>query len=171
MDERTLRLGYDPRPHIRRWLGNPLPPVDAPLALTPERRRIAECVYWQGPAWQILRNGVCYLHLVMDHGRMDDARHTLLDIEDHLWIRALNEARPGMISRGAFFLWSRVFAMDPLDSPHDWAASRHMHDVHPWAGLSRKRRYEIAEREHHARKSPRAHVLRDGGWTNQATRP
>ena len=147
-DTTPPRLGYDPLPDVHIWQGNALPPVDDPLSWSPMRERIAGRVFWQGPSWNILRNSVHYLHRVMDYGKMFDAVYTFLDVDRTMWLRALDEARPGSVSRRAFFLWSRIFARDPTESPHDWMASRHVHDQYPREGITREAMLDIAARAH-----------------------
>ena len=141
-------LGYDPQPTLRSWCGNPLPQVDAPLALTPRRRRVAERVYWQGPAWHILRNGVGFLLLVMDHASLEDARFVYRDVDAALWHRALDAAVPGRVSRGAYCLWSHVFGRDPEATALDWSGCRHLGDLRPRADRDRAKVRDIARRAH-----------------------
>ena len=159
-------LGYDPQPDLRHWRGNPLHPVADPLAQTPRRKAIAERVYWQGPAWQVLRNGVAFLHGVMDFARIDEARFIRLDVAEWLWLKALDQARPGRVSCGGFFLWSRVFGRDPGDSPHQWVPGAHWADRRPLAGASR-----AEMRRRLALRVGRDHVALEPGRRSLGPRP
>ena len=53
--ELAQTLGYDPRPAVRTFRGNWLPPCYYPLPMTEISARIALRVWWNGPAWTILR--------------------------------------------------------------------------------------------------------------------
>ncbi len=137
-----MKLGYDPRPNLRQWRGTPIPPVDAPLARTPERWQTAGRVWWHGPPWTVLRNGDCYLWAVMDHGWPEDVRHALADVPEARWRRALAHARPGLVSKGSYVLWSLYFdALDPGDPLAWWPDAAHLRDRRPLAGQSRERMY------------------------------
>ena len=134
-----MSLGYDPRPDLRRWKGTPIPPVDEPLVRTPARWRIAGRVWWHGPPWTVLRNADRYLWAVMDYGSVADVRHTLGDIGEAGWRRALVHARPGLLSKGSYVLWSLFFdTIDPGDPVPDTA---HLRDCRPLADQSRERLY------------------------------
>ena len=100
MSKPWAALGYDPRPELDRYAGNPLPEVDDPIAWTERRARIAGYVWTQGPAWSVLRNANEYLWSVMSNASVDDVRFTIGDIERSRWLRALREARPGKIGGG-----------------------------------------------------------------------
>ncbi|MCY3793718.1 MAG: hypothetical protein OXG51_05010 [Gammaproteobacteria bacterium] len=127
-------LGYDPRPELDHWLGTPIPPVRNPLRQTPERSAIADRVWWNGPPWTILRNAAHYLWHVMDYGRPEDVRHTLRDVSRETWIWALDEARPGLLSKGSYVLWSLTFDRIGLDDPCSWPDSAHRLDCRPLSG-------------------------------------
>lgn len=138
-----MNLGYDPRPDLRHWKGTPIPPVDAPLARTPARWRIAGRVWWHGPPWTVLRNADRYLWAVMDRGAAPDVRDALGDIPEAQWRRALAHARPGLLSKGSFVLWSLMFdAVDPADPMAWWPDTAHMRDWRPLADESRERLYD-----------------------------
>lgn len=134
-------LGYDPQPGIDRWRGTSIPPLDEPLARTPDRWRIAGYVWWHGPPWTVLRNASHYLWHVMDYARTDDLRSMLQDIPEELWRRALDDARPGQLSKGSFVFWSLVFER-PLTHPCPWPDDAHRLDHRPLAGVDRERLFE-----------------------------
>lgn len=137
-----MKLGYDPRPHLRCWRGTPIPPVEEPLARSAARWRIAGRVWWHGPPWTVLRNADRYIWAVMDHGSVGDVRFTLADIPDALWRRALAHARPGLLSKGSYVLWSLLFdAIDPGDPVGWWPDTAHLRDCRPMADQSRERLY------------------------------
>ena len=148
MEVPTRTLGYDPKPSVMRWRGSPLPPVSDPVAWTSERQRIAERVFWQGPSWGILRNGVAFIHQIMEHGWLEDAAYAHRNLPRALWTKALDAATPKKVSRRSFWFWSHVFGRDPDASPHDWADSRHIGDALPRGRLTRVQRRIIAGREH-----------------------
>ena len=159
-DETSLaaELGYDPRPSLRRWRGTPIPPVQNPLKGSAQRFRIAGRVWWNGPPWTILRNASHYLWHVMDYGRADDIEFTVKDVPRPLWLAALDDARPGLLSKGSYELWSLVLGRVKCeDPPCDWPDNAHRLDVRPLAGetrerlrarhrLARERRLKSAER-------------------------
>ena len=139
-------LGYDPRPELGRWRGTPIPPVSRPLRLTPERSAIADRVWWHGPPWTALRNAAHYLWHVMDYGQPDDVRHALRDVSQETWTWALDEARPGLLSKGSYVLWSLAFDRIGIDDPCDWPDCAHRLDRRPLSGESRARLREREER-------------------------
>lgn len=153
MGATPMKLGYDPRPNIAHWRGTPIPPVDNPLQQTPARIDIAARVWWNGPAWTVLRNASHYLWHVMDYGRDQDIRFTLKDVPSELWLEALNAARPGLLSKGAYTLWSLVFECINLEILKDWPTTAHRND---WRPLEHATREELYRR--HARSAPQAHV-------------
>lgn len=142
------RLGYDPRAGESRWRGSPLPPLRDPLVMTEESKTAAERVFWQGPPWGILRNGVAFLHRVVDYGWLEDAHYAYHAVPRSIWAKALDEARPGVIARCSFYFWSHVFGRDPQASGHDWDASRHIQDAFPRADMPASQRERIAALEH-----------------------
>ena len=147
-------LGYDPQPALRRWRGTPIPPVKCPLKHSPERDRIAGYVWWNGPPWTILRNASHYLWQVMDYGDMDDIQFTLKDVPRRLWLAALDDARPGQLSKGSYELWSLVLGRVKCeDPPCDWPDNAHRLDVRPLANDTRERLYERHRRAHERRVS------------------
>ena len=131
-------LGYDPRPDLSLWRGTPIPPVCKPLRITPERAKIANRVWWNGPPWTVLRNRAYYLWHVMDHGISSDIRHALSDISPESWVWALGEAQPGLLSRGSFILWSLTFDLIREGDRCDWPDTAHRRDWRPLAGESRE---------------------------------
>ncbi|MCY3768857.1 MAG: hypothetical protein OXG56_05765 [Gammaproteobacteria bacterium] len=135
-------LGYDPHPELDNWRGTASPPIDHPLVRSPERWKIAGRVWWNGPPWTVLRNASCYLWHVMDYGNTEDLRFTLRDLPPTLWIYALDQARPGVVSKGSYVLWSLVFERMALDDPCDWPDTAHALDCRMLAHDSRERMYE-----------------------------
>ena len=132
-------LGYDPRPGLKAWRGTPIPPVARPLALTPRRAAIANRVWWNGPPWTVLRNAAHYLWHVMDYGRVEDVAHALRDVPRETWLWALDEAGPGLLSKGSYVLWSLHFGrMEPDGPPCPWPDAAHRLDCKPLRGASRE---------------------------------
>ena len=142
MPKASEPLGYDPRPDLTHWCGTPIPPVDAPLALTADRERIAGRVWFQGPSWTVLRNVNHYLWSVMDYGATEDIACTLQDIPRSLWIKSLKDARPGKLSRGAYVVWSLAFGLIAPGTGCDWPDNAHLRDVRPLANATREQLYE-----------------------------
>ena len=145
-------MGYDPRPELTHWRGTPIPPLDDPLPMSPRRREIAERVWWNGPAWTVLRNSSRYLWHVMDHGFSRDIGFTLRDVERERWVRALETARPGALSRGSFVLWSLYFGLMAADERCDWPQEAHLRDVRPLAWDTREIVYQRAAKYHLSRR-------------------
>ena len=142
------RLGYDPRPAVTVWRGTSIPPMGHPLARTPERWAIAQRVFWRGPPWAVLRNASHYLWHVMDGLSHDELQFTLRDLEPALWVQALREARPGLLSKGAYIAWSLHFGlMQPLDDC-DWPDAAHRRDLRPTARYTRADYYRRAAMHH-----------------------
>ena len=157
MTEASKLLGYDPRPDLTHWCGTPIPPVDAPLALTAERERIAGRVWFQGPPWTVLRNADHYLWSVMDYGATEDITFTLQDVPRSLWVKSLKDAHPGKLSKGAYVVWSLAFGLIALGTRSDWPDNAHMRDVRPLANTTREQLYE---RHRHGRTPARPqHVV------------
>lgn len=142
MPKASEPLGYDPRPDLTHWCGTPIPPVDAPLALTADRERIAGRVWFQGPSWTVLRNASHYLWSVMDYGATEDIACTLQDVPRSLWIKSLKNARPGKLSRGAYVVWSLAFGLIAPGTGCDWPDNAHLRDVRPLANATREQLYE-----------------------------
>lgn len=134
-------LGYDPRPELRRWHGTPIPEVRDPLKATAARVAIAERVWWHGPAWTVLRNASTYLWHVMDYAEDDDIDFTRRDVPRTLWVRALEEARPGLLSSGSYALWSSVYGLMADDELCSWPQTAHRKDLRPMARETRERMY------------------------------
>lgn len=132
-------LGYDPHPSLNRWRGTPIPPIRRPLPRTEKRWEIADRVWWGGPPWTILRNASWYLWHVMDYGRDADVRHALEDLPAQAWRRALDEARPGLLSKGSYVLWSLVFGRIEPGAVCGWPDNAHRLDAKPLAGQDRER--------------------------------
>ena len=133
-------LGYDPRPRLALWHGTPIPPVENPLRETPSRRAIAHRVWWHGPAWTVLRNASSYLWHVWDYGTDEQIAFTRTDVPERLWIRALEDARPGAVSAGSYVFWSYVFGRMSGEEICDWSARAHRHDYKPLVGDERAER-------------------------------
>ena len=57
----------------------------------------------------------------------EEIRHTLTSISEQMWILALDEARPGLLGRGSYFL-SLAFNQFELDEPCTWPDSAHRLD-------------------------------------------
>ncbi len=105
-------LGYDPQPHVTHWNGTPIPPVDRPLALTPERAEICGRVWWWGGAEFALRNCRHFLYHVIDYGTLEDRKYTMRDVPLEVWQYALDTARQGEVSRGGHRLFSLWMGAD-----------------------------------------------------------
>ena len=151
MSESTISaasLGYDPCPDIIVWNGTAIPPLKNPLPRTPQRWAIAGRVFWRGPQWAVLRNATHYLWHVMDGVSYDEIQFTLQDVERELWIQALKEARPGLLSKGAYIAWSLYFDLMQPPATCDWPNTAHRRDVFPTAHYTRADLYRRAELRH-----------------------
>ena len=144
-------LGYDPRPGLGKWRGTPIPPVRDPLKASPERCAIAGRVWWNGPPWTVLRNASYYLWHVMDYGTDADVGFTRRDVPERLWRQALHDARPGLVSRGSYVLWSCVFGLMADDEICQWPDTAHLKDVRPTARDTREQMYQRAAAYHNRR--------------------
>ena len=133
-------LGYDPKPDMRHWHGTPIPPVDDPIAATPERCAIAERMWWNGPPWTVLRNSARFICHAIDHARDEDHDFLRQDLELERWTRALRTATPGTMSRSRYVLWSRTLGLMPVESSCDWTRKGHRNDFR--LNDSREQAYE-----------------------------
>ena len=125
--ESAVTLGYDPQPELTHWNGTPIPPVDRPLALTPERAEICERVWWWGGAEIALRNCRSYIYHVIDYGLVSDWRFTLDDVAREIWLYALNTATEGGVSRGGHRLFSSLVGGD-IHLSDCWSLLAHKND-------------------------------------------
>ena len=148
------QLGYHPRPELAFWLGTPIPPVSHPLQTTPHRWAIARRIWWHGPPWTVLRNGSYYLWHVWDYGLDDDIDFARQDIPIERWRRALDDARPGLVSRSAYVLWSIVLGRMSDNRECDWPRTAHIRDCKPLSGQDRETMYRRAAAAHAAREQP-----------------
>ena len=83
-----------------------------------------------------------YLWHVMDYGSDEDIAYTRRDLETSVWLRALDEARPGLLSKGSYVLWSLVYDRIALGTICDWPDTAHRLDYRMLAYESRERLYE-----------------------------
>ena len=146
-------LGYDPHPELTHYRGTPIPPIQDPLVRTPGRWDIADSVYWHTPPWTVLRNASTYLYYVMDYACDEDITFTLQDVPRHLWHRALEQARPGEVSKGSYVLWSLILDLNTWDEPCDWPDTAHKLDYRPLAYNTREQLYARQAYWRHRRKS------------------
>ena len=149
----TASLGYDPRPDLTAWQGTPLPPVDRPLGLNPGRERIAAMVWWHGPPWCVLRNRNVYLWRVMDYATTEGLLYTVQDLPAGDWRIALQAAKPGRLSAGAWTFWSLTLGLLPLGAVSDWPSLAHRLDVRHRSPLSPRVMLDYVDRyfEQHPR--------------------
>ncbi len=148
----TDMLGYDPHPDLTLWQGTPIPCVKDPLPRTEERWRIANYVWWNGPPWTVLRNAHVYLWHVMDFGQSNDVFFTLKDVPKSIWLAALDAARPGVLSKGSYILWSVYFKRGDIDAHmQTWPDDAHRLDFRPQRNEPRERMYERHRHAHEAK--------------------
>ena len=122
-------LGYDPQPHLKDWKGTPIPPVDRPLKLTPERAEICNHVWWWGGPEIALRNCRHYIYHVIDYGTVAEREFTMQDVPREIWQYALNTARQGSVNRGGHKLFSLWMGADESVSDH-WGDEGSRYDWH-----------------------------------------
>ena len=132
----AARLGYDPCPEVRFISGNWQPAAYHPLPMTPESRRAALCVWWNGPPRAILRNASFFLWRVWDYGREDDRDYAVEHIPQAAWLRAIDDAVPGEVSRGVVSYWGRRLGRIKDHEFVNWPDRAHIHDCRPHAGMS-----------------------------------
>ena len=137
-------LGYDPRPGERNWRGTPIPPVADPLPATGKLPEIAERMWWNGPAWTILRNSGEFLRHAIDHATEKDLAYLWETIAVERWRKALLEATPGTMSRSRYRLWCLWLDIDDIVPAADWRDDGHLNDYTP--ELSREQAYELHAR-------------------------
>ena len=128
-------LGYDPRPDITVVDGNWQPPAYFPLPASRWRIEAAAYVWWRGPPWALLRNASFFLWRVWDHGTPDDVARAVNDVPAAAWRRAIDDAVPGEVSRGAMSLWARRYRLIRDGEYVDWPDAAHLHDQRPFAGM------------------------------------
>ena len=75
--------------------------------MTPESRRAALGVWWNGPPWAILRNASFFLWRVWDYGQEGERDYAVKRIPKAAWIRAIDDAVPGEVSRGVVNYWGQ----------------------------------------------------------------
>ena len=121
-------LGYDPQPHLTRWHGTPIPPIDRPLALTAERADICECVWWWGGPEIALRNSRHYLYHVIDYASQAQCEFTMKDVPLEIWRYALNSANQAEVSRGGHKLFALFMGTDHTISD-GWKDSANRFDI------------------------------------------
>ena len=121
-------LGYDPKPHVSNWRGTPIPPVDRPLALTPERAEICDRVWWWGGPEIALRNCRHYIYHVIDYGAVRDWHFSVDDVDHEIWLYALNSARQGLVSRGGHRLFCIILGGD-VSRSDKWSLRGHKNDA------------------------------------------
>ena len=146
-------LGYDPRPEVNAWRGTAIPPMGHALRRTPERWAIAGRVFWRGPPWAVLRNAVHYLWHVMDGVSQREIQFTLGDVQRELWIQSLREARPGLLSKGAYITWCLHFGLMQNHDICDWPDNAHRRDIRPTAHYNRQDLYRRARMHHEKRRA------------------
>ena len=137
-------LGYNPRPEVTSWRGNWLPPCYYPLPLTDDSERIALSVWWNGPAWTVLRNASFFLWRAWDYATPTQLDYLLDHVSEGTWRRAVEDAVPGEVSRGATMLWALRLDMIALDDYVDWPDTAHIRDHRPLAGLTKAQFLERA---------------------------
>ena len=130
------------RPGVACWKGTPVPPVYMPIDPTPERAEIAEAVWWNGPAWTILRNGPQFVRQVVDFGTDGQIAFARHDVDREIWVAAIREAKAGLMSRGAYILWSIRLGLADVGMTCDWPRNAHVRDVRPLASATRQDLYE-----------------------------
>ena len=135
-------LGYDPRPGVTHWRGTPIPPVDHPVPLTPQRSAIANRVWWNGDPWTILRNGPRFIHAIMDYASDEHLWFARDDLPESLWLLALDRARPGIVSFGGYALWWNVLRGELPPDAAEWPRDAHRNDIFMMRGCSRESMYE-----------------------------
>lgn len=124
------------------WHGTPIPRVDDPINPTPELEAIASRIWWHGPPAMALRNANAFLWQIMDYANDEDIDTALRAIERKRWLRAINEAPPRHVSRGAVILWRLRFGLPTEHIRQTWPRHTHRNDIKPLANESRERLYE-----------------------------
>ena len=95
-------------------------------------------VWWHGPPWCVLRNRNVYLWRVMDYATTDDLIYTVRDLPAADWRTALQAAKPGRVSAGAWTFWSVKLDLLPLGTRCDWPSLAHRLDVRHRSSLSQR---------------------------------
>ena len=133
----ALSLTYDPQPSVRNWRGNWLPTCYYPLPLSDASSRIARRVWWNGPPWTVLRNSSYFLWRVWDYATPEQLDYVHRTVPDAVWSRAIDDAVPGEVSRGATTYWALRFnRIEPTDYI-DWPDTAHLRDYRPLAKLTK----------------------------------
>lgn len=133
----AVSLCYDPQPNVRNWRGNWLPPCYHPLPMTDASARIARCVWWNGPPWSVLRNSSYFLWRVWDYATPEQREYVRQTVPCEAWLRAIDDAVPGEVSRGATTLWALRFKRIEPSDYIDWPDTAHLRDYRPLAKLSK----------------------------------
>ena len=135
--ETVQTLGYDPQPDVREWRGNWLPPCYHPLPMFDGAAHTARSVWWNGPPWAVLRNSSHFLWRVWDYATPEQLDDAIRHIPKDAWLRAIDDAVPGEVSRGATMFWALRFNRIALTDYVHWPDTAHLRDFRPLAGLTK----------------------------------
>ena len=152
-DARSRPGAVNGRPRTQAlWKGTPIPDVDDPIEATPLLEGIADRIWWHGPPSIALRNSNAFVWQVIDYANDDDVEAAYEAIGRTRWVRAIEAARPGRVSRGSVLLWRAVLGLPTEEVRRTWPRGRHRNDVKMLDNESRERMYERHRRVHEARR-------------------
>lgn len=162
----ALSLSYDPLPAVRYWRGNWLPPCYYPIPLSDTSAGIARRVWWNGPAWTVLRNSSYFLWRVWDYATPEQLDYIRQTVPVDTWLRAIDDAVPGEVSRGATTFWALRLNRIALTDYIDWPDTAHLRDYRPLAKLSKagfldRARYSNAQPRGLLKPKPTGHDCAD----------
>ena len=133
------------------WNGTPIPEIDDPIESTPALEGIARRIWWHGPPAVALRNANAFIWQVIDYADDDDVETAYEEIERARWVRAIEAARPGRVSRRAVLLWRVVLSLPTEEVRRTWPRDRHRNDIKVFANETRERMYERHRLAHERR--------------------
>ena len=133
------------------WNGTPIPDVDDPIEATPLLVQVARRIWWHGPAHVALRNADAFIWQVMDYADDDDVEAAYEELGRRRWIRAVEAAQPGRVSRRSVLLWRNRLGLPTDEVRRTWPRDRHRNDIKVLANVSRQRLYERHRFAHEAR--------------------
>ena len=150
-----MRIGQE-APAV--WKGTPIPEVEDPIEPTPSLEGIARRVWWHGPPAVALRNADAFIWQVIDYADDDDVEAAYKELGRARWVRAIEAAQPGRVSRRSVLLWRTVLGLPTEEVRETWPRDRHRNDIKVFANVSRERMYERHRFAHEARAGEAAEV-------------
>lgn len=140
------------------WMGTPIPEIDDPIEPTPSLEGIARRIWWHGPPAVALRNAHAFIWQVIDYADDDDVEAAYEELGRERWVRAIEAARPGRVSRRSVLLWRTILGLPTEEVRETWPRDRHRNDIKVFANVTRERMYRRHRLVHDTRARETAEV-------------